>query len=490
MSQDYNTPRNHRPYQRWHFLFGLALSGLLAACGTSLEVKQIDPSADPSAELSQLKEALDTARQNNVHLFSPNWFAKANSNYSQAAALRKKGGDIKSMLESTALAQAQLGRAQKSADIARRELKSVFDARTAATLAGAPELYRSEFASADEEFMDLAKAIENDNISSARRGAKDAENAFRLVEMRSVKEHTLGKVRDMIRQAINQGAKKYAPKTLASTQTLLKDTDKFITKNPRAHKKIQEKAETMLRTAEHLQLTVKQAKNWSRLSAEDRVRWVENKVIALEKLAAGEEAGERVQSLNEHFDGLARNFEALQGSQKFLNSEISRLQLQSQQYTAEVKELSEEKRKRQQEREFAAKFGRVRNLFTSREAEVYRQGNELLVRLKGLNFEVGKSYVLPKHYPLLTKVQNSVRIFDAQKVVVEGHTDTSGSKATNERLSQERAAAVVAYLVNNNTIATDKITAIGYGPAKPIAPNTSKSGRKLNRRIDVVLKVK
>ena len=155
----------------------------------------------------------------------------------------------------------------------------------------------------------------------------------------------------------------------------------------------------------------------------------------------------------------------------------------------EMQDLSEEKRKRQEDLQFQAKFSRVRDIFNVDEAEIFRQGSTLLVRLRGMNFEVGKSYILPQHYPILNKVQKAIRIFETQRTVIEGHTDSTGSDVHNKILSQQRADAVMSYLVNNGAIDNRNITAIGYGPDKPLTVNTTPQGRKTNRRIDVVLLV-
>jgi outer membrane protein OmpA-like peptidoglycan-associated protein len=111
-----------------------------------------------------------------------------------------------------------------------------------------------------------------------------------------------------------------------------------------------------------------------------------------------------------------------------------------------------------------------------------------LIRLKGLNFEVGKAYVRPEYYPLLTKVLQASRIIESRSIVVEGHTDTTGTSALNQVLSQERAESVRAYIANNGGLSAERINAIGFGPDKPIAPNTTVDGRRLNRRTDIVFR--
>jgi peptidoglycan-associated lipoprotein len=72
-------------------------------------------------------------------------------------------------------------------------------------------------------------------------------------------------------------------------------------------------------------------------------------------------------------------------------------------------------------------------------------------------------------------------------VEIEGHTDSTGDKAYNERLGQARAEAVKRYLYEKHQVPLHKINVISYGEEKPVAPNNTKDGRAQNRR--VVIKV-
>ena len=72
-------------------------------------------------------------------------------------------------------------------------------------------------------------------------------------------------------------------------------------------------------------------------------------------------------------------------------------------------------------------------------------------------------------------------------VTIEGHTDSTGSAQMNQELSQKRAEAVKTYLVANKTLPSTRIRATGYGPSRPLAPETTPEGRAMNRRIDVLI---
>jgi OOP family OmpA-OmpF porin len=132
-------------------------------------------------------------------------------------------------------------------------------------------------------------------------------------------------------------------------------------------------------------------------------------------------------------------------------------------------------------------FSEVHGYFGPEEAEVYKQGNRLVIRLRGIQFPVGKEFIMPSNYALLSKVQRAIRAFGGPDVIIEGHTDSTGSDAINEHLSQQRAEAVREYFVANGTLTYDAISAIGYGSEQPLASNQTAEGRAINRRIDVLI---
>lgn len=70
------------------------------------------------------------------------------------------------------------------------------------------------------------------------------------------------------------------------------------------------------------------------------------------------------------------------------------------------------------------------------------------------------------------------------KVEVAGHTDSTGSASINLRVSEQRAQAVVEYLVRRG-VAEERLTAVGYGEAEPVADNGTREGRARNRRVEL-----
>jgi len=106
------------------------------------------------------------------------------------------------------------------------------------------------------------------------------------------------------------------------------------------------------------------------------------------------------------------------------------------------------------------------------------------VVLRGVTFETGRSALKPDSYTILDIVAASLVANPAIKIEISGHTDNTGSAATNTRLSQARADAVRAYLATKG-VAPERMVAKGYGPSQPVAPNTTAAGRAQNRRVEL-----
>lgn len=104
--------------------------------------------------------------------------------------------------------------------------------------------------------------------------------------------------------------------------------------------------------------------------------------------------------------------------------------------------------------------------------------------LRGVNFQTGRSVLLPQSYMVLNDVAASLVANPEVRIEIAGYTDNTGSMAINQSLSQARAGAVRAYLASKG-VAPDRMVAKGYGPANPVAPNATPQGRAQNRRVEL-----
>lgn len=105
--------------------------------------------------------------------------------------------------------------------------------------------------------------------------------------------------------------------------------------------------------------------------------------------------------------------------------------------------------------------------------------------LKMVNFETNKWVLLPESYPVLDEIAKVLKErTEFKKIVVEGHADDTGTPEWNKTLSQNRARAVMQYLVKKGVKAS-RLSSIGYGDTRPLEKDTSDAARAKNRRVEM-----
>ena len=109
--------------------------------------------------------------------------------------------------------------------------------------------------------------------------------------------------------------------------------------------------------------------------------------------------------------------------------------------------------------------------------------DEILAELAGIEFERGSARITSASRPILDRTIDILTRAPALHVEISGHTSSDGDRDDNLALSRARAEAVAAYLVAHG-VAADRLTAIGYGPDRPVADDRDHDGRRRNRRIE------
>jgi OmpA-OmpF porin, OOP family len=115
---------------------------------------------------------------------------------------------------------------------------------------------------------------------------------------------------------------------------------------------------------------------------------------------------------------------------------------------------------------------------------IYEDGK--FVILDAVHFEHGKAEIKPESHSLLDQVALTIKANPDVNVRVEGHTDDTGPRDVNLRLSRARAESVRRYLVNKG-VSPARLRAQGYGPDKPLVDKTTDDARAKNRRVEFVL---
>jgi outer membrane protein OmpA-like peptidoglycan-associated protein len=113
--------------------------------------------------------------------------------------------------------------------------------------------------------------------------------------------------------------------------------------------------------------------------------------------------------------------------------------------------------------------------------------NVLMVTMTGQTaFEVDSYSIKPGFYPSMDKIASIVNKYGKTHLSIVGHTDSTGSASYNQQLSQKRAAAVEDYLRNKGVI-PQRLAIYGMGEEQPRASNTTEAGRRLNRRVEILI---
>ncbi len=476
---------------------------LIGCSGPALKVAPVAISDNPSSKIFQLEEALADGRTQQIHVLSPTWYAKAESYLDKARYGLANNDSVAGILQNTAYGHASFDKAKEYALIAQSAISRAIKARELANAAGAASL-GDDYQKLEYEFTALTADIENNNLARAEKNEGKVAKGFADLELRAIKENTLGEVRSLLAANIDNGAEKLAPKTLQETQKALADADLFITQQRYERAEMQNKANAALFQAQRLGQIMAMSRSLETMSPEDISLRHERHLYQITNKLGGRDF--RNEPVNLQLQGILESIVSLQDDNQYLKEQnqqekekvaslkqqIGVLEGQSKNAQREHELIAlqekETKSRLEAERRFQQLLNEVQGMFAPDQAEVYKQGKNLVIRLKAIQFPVGKALIMPDNYALLSQVRKAIRTFGEPDVVIEGHTDNTGSKAINEQLSQNRAEAVRQYFIANGTLDGQKLTAIGYGSERPLAANDTTEGRAINRRIDVIIK--
>ena len=117
--------------------------------------------------------------------------------------------------------------------------------------------------------------------------------------------------------------------------------------------------------------------------------------------------------------------------------------------------------------------------------QVSRQGETINLNLPGnVTFATDSAFIQPQFFPALDSIAQTLQQYPQTVIDIAGHTDSTGSEAYNQQLSEMRAAAVGDYLAGRGVLPSRILTA-GFGETRPVATNETAQGRQANRRVDI-----
>ena len=120
-------------------------------------------------------------------------------------------------------------------------------------------------------------------------------------------------------------------------------------------------------------------------------------------------------------------------------------------------------------------------------AEVQRVGEGILITFNdGLKFDVNSASLRSSDHQNLEKLANVLNKYEDTEVLIEGHTDSSGSDEYNQTLSEKRAESVRKDLISKGVL-SGRLTSVGYGESQPLEDNSTEAGKQANRRVEVAI---
>lgn len=294
----------------------------------------------------------------------------------------------------------------------------------------------------------------------------------------ATRDKYLSKAREQISFAIKNKARRYAPKTLNKAELDIKTAEnviRFNLDNPGAYEAAVEQAN---HSATRLAAVVGEQK---------RVNFKLDEMAAITIVRQRESVARLDTDLrkkNEELYYSEAEKRAYQNELENTREEIKKREQELAITEQEIQKKEAELARAEKEKRFEMAIDFAQKQFSKNEADVYRQGDKLLIRLKKIEFPAGKTIVPDKSKQLLDKVASVAKQLSPQLVVVEGHTDSIGSVELNSMISQGRADSVRDYLENEG-IPKSIIQSEGYGFEKPLSTNKTQMGRAQNRRVDI-----
>jgi OmpA-OmpF porin, OOP family len=430
----------------------------LTGCSTPPEAKlESDNPKDAISEVAKLRGEL-LAKHTDV--IAPEPFQKGTKNLKEAIADYKDQEEAKETMDKVTLAKSYFVKAQNEASSKSQIPNLLFESRTKALDANVrySKDLNKELASLDNDVYEETDGFTKD-LSSEE--FANFQRKYIELEVKSVQYKELQVARHVVSLAESKNAKHKASMTLTDAKTSIANAETMIASN----------------------VSEPQAYNESVIKANKDAKLLDDVMKKMDEMGEGTsekvaltlvDQDRKIGKLSDNISDLKINlFEKNE-----LNSEISQ---ELNQKSTQLKDASSQV-------QFQKAMDKMRRNFSNDEAAVYQQGQNLIIRLKKINFAVGSSKLPTESMDLLSKVRSIVSKLDAEQVVVEGHTDSTGSDALNQKISSGRAESVAKYL--SSTTPDVEIRSVGYGETKPLETNNTKKGRALNRRVDIVVTAK
>jgi OOP family OmpA-OmpF porin len=422
----------------------IMMLAMLASC-TTLPEAELASGNDPEKAIAEVTQIMEAAQQDQIDVLAYDEYTKGSTYLEDAKRVNKQGNLPDTVLKYAAIAKAQFEDARATAKTREASASRILVARQSALSAGvrkSDDLVKRLMGIDDDlrrETKDFSRPLSPEDFSAFQK-------KYLELEVNAVQFRKLNGPKQTIAQTKAQDADDLAPKTFQAALLDYEAAMNTIAQSPRNPALYQQSVDDSLASAALLS-DVMNVIMGAKGTPEP---------IALQIVSQQRELGEAQQTL-----------EQTEGALRKQEEQLARASTQVR---------------------FQQAMDEARREISPDDALVYQQGNQLVFRLKRMNFPTGSAEIPTTSKLLLEKVEGIIKKLDTETVVVQGHTDSVGSDAVNQKLSTDRAKSVAAYLASFKSGYT--IQYVGYGESSPIASNKTAEGRAMNRRVDLVVSVK
>ncbi|WP_077339285.1 OmpA family protein [Pseudocolwellia agarivorans] len=472
-----------------NYIVFLTVCLTFAGCASKPSLKE-DQAIQKYLPVSTLKAQLANELDSELDVLSPKSFAKANELYSEAMKLAK--ADNPKALEKAKEGLKQLAQAKKTEMLNRDVLEEVLSVRAKAIKSKASAASPEAFAKAEKQLLKLTKLIENGDVQEAKEERTETMRAYAAIELASIKVNIVDAAKVAIENAKKKDIDDLAPRTMKLAQedyqlalnTL--DADRRDTEKANGHAQRAiwnvERAVGIAEVITHFRQ--------SDYEEEDKVLWYQEQVTRIvapieQQVAFDGSNKVMVKGLNSKIQRLVSEKDNVTVAMTEAQERNMQIAKEKEQALAAAQEKAENEKRRNDA--ITAKFKGVQSLFNQQEADVYRQGDNVLIRAHGFSFKSGNSEIDASNFALLNKITKAISAFPNSNIVVSGHTDNRGSDEINLKLSTERGNKVANFLSEVGQVESGRVESTGYGKSKPVASNDSVEGRAANRRVEILI---
>jgi len=470
---------------------GLIVFAILIALSAGNDIAPLYAQNPKTLLFQDVNQAKKDAESAQAPIYSPNQYEEAEKHYKEAEEGFKKGQNLEDLKKRIDISRVYYLKAIETTNQFKNNFVNCVNARSDALAVDAPAFRPDGWEDAEKALEKAAKTLEDGNLKSAKNKAAKAEELYRQVELDAIKANYLDKTRILIQEGKKSDVRKKAPNTLLTAEELADKAEKQLAENRYDTDEARQTAQEARYLAELAKTVTMTIKLW-----EDEDKSMESIILEshepVQKISDALDLNARFQNgINEPTDAILRKIRRMNQTIATLEQDVSDRDEQITALSSHVEKLeSQEETLSQlveQQRLWREKYKQVEQMFTPQDAQVLRSKEDVIIRLYGLSFDVGKSTIQPEYFSLLKKVVEAFQLYSKATITVEGHTDSRGGDDANQKLSTKRADAVREYLLATGNIEPSLVRSTGYGETKPIASNDTRDGRRKNRRIDVVI---